>query len=203
MLQGAPPGFSGAPHPSRWMTRENFIKYLQHFQKHTTSNPDNKQLVLLDNHDSHVNIEATVFGPLKTYYNCAASDWMTNHHGGKNISLYDIPGLLGEAYPKTMTPTNIINGVRVSGIFPFNSNIFQDHEFCSSLVTDRPNPVEEIPERLATERIPSPQPGPSRQNDQLSIENPSSTIFVSPMDDRPFPKAPPRVNVQTKSLKRG
>ena len=42
-----------------------------------------------------------------------------------------------QAYNKAFTKENIENGFKMSGIFPFNENIFKDDEFLSSFVTDR------------------------------------------------------------------
>lgn len=38
---------------------------------------------------------------------------------GKTMVTYDIPPLIGKAFPKAMTPINIQFGFRVSGIYPF------------------------------------------------------------------------------------
>ena len=53
--------------------------------------------------------------------------------------------LVGKAFPRTMTPTNIQSGFRVSGIFPFDRDIFSDEEFMPSNVTDRPMEITETP----------------------------------------------------------
>lgn len=55
MLYGAPTGTIGA---SGWISREIFISWLQHFVKHARSSKENPVMLLLDNHDSHVSIEA-------------------------------------------------------------------------------------------------------------------------------------------------
>lgn len=227
MVLGAPPGSAGACHPSGWMTKENFLKYLEHFKKYSNCSPDNKHLIILDNHDSHVNLEVinfarnnglvlltlpphtshklqpldrAVFGPLKTYYNAAASDWMTNN-AGKNLGIYEIPGLLGQSYPKAFSPANILSGFRVSGIYPLNSNIFREDEFYSSLVTDRPDPTGESDR---CEQTPISQPaGPSGSSLQSKVINLASTA-KTPEEVRPFPKAPPRSeNSLSKGRKRG
>ena len=39
----------------------------------------------------------------------------------------------------------IIAGIRVSGIYPMDRNIFREDEFLSAFVTDRPEPVDEQP----------------------------------------------------------
>ncbi|GBL91118.1 hypothetical protein AVEN_184481-1 [Araneus ventricosus] len=62
---------------------------------------------------------------------------MTNHHA-QRITIYQIAELIGIAYPKAMVPTNIINGFKITGIYPFNRNIFSEDEFLSSFITDLP-----------------------------------------------------------------
>lgn len=61
------------------------------------------------------------------------------NHPAKTMTIYDIPGIVVQTLPLAATPTNIMSGFRVSGIFPFNRNIFQPEEFAPNSVTDRPN----------------------------------------------------------------
>jgi len=63
------------------------------------------------------------------------------NHPGTPISIYEIAELVGTSYPLAFTPTNIQSGFRVSGISPFNRDIFSDDEFLSSYVTDRNDPA--------------------------------------------------------------
>ena len=67
----------------------------------------------------------TVYGPFKRYYNNAADSWMLNH-AGVNMVIYDLAQLVGSAFKSAMTPGNIVAGFRVSGIYPFNADIFGD-----------------------------------------------------------------------------
>ncbi|KAG8266592.1 hypothetical protein J6590_068657 [Homalodisca vitripennis] len=46
--------------------------------------------------------------------------------------------LIGQAYCKAFTKENIEKGFKVPGICPLNENIFNNEEFMSSYVTDRP-----------------------------------------------------------------
>ena len=166
-VNGAPVGSIGAGTKSGWMTEESFMTFLQHFQKHTKSSEDSPVLLVLDNHSSHISIQAldyaksnaitiltfpphcshklqpldrTVYGPFKRFYNNAADNWMINHPGA-NMSIYDIPQLVEQAFKSAMTPGNIASGFRVSGIFPFNDAVFGDDEFLPSNVTDRDAPA--------------------------------------------------------------
>lgn len=162
--QHGPPGCIAVAHKSGWMTRENFVVFLKHFVKHSCSSPENPVLLLLDNHESHVSIEAvdyakqhgitllsfpphcshklqpldrTVYYPLKKHYNMECDSWMYKHPG-LTMSIHDIPGLVAKAFPRAATPSKIQAGFRVSGIYPFDQNIFDESEFMPSSVTDRP-----------------------------------------------------------------
>nr|CAD7203937.1 unnamed protein product [Timema douglasi] len=65
-------------------------------------------------------------------------------NAGKPTTHYDVTELVGKAFPLACTPTNVMHGFKVSGIYPLNENIFQDHEFLASNVTDRPIPPVEF-----------------------------------------------------------
>ena len=103
-----------------------------------------KVLLLLDNHHSHVTLETidyakehgivllsfpphcshklqpldrAVYGPFKRYYNSACDCW-TKENRGKAMTIYDIPDVIGRAFPKAFTPVNIRSGFKVARIFP-------------------------------------------------------------------------------------
>ncbi|KAJ8963503.1 hypothetical protein NQ314_005582 [Rhamnusium bicolor] len=61
ILQGAPPGSTRATYPSGWMTKEHFLRYLEHFQEHYKCSLENKHLLILDNYDNRVNTEVIDF----------------------------------------------------------------------------------------------------------------------------------------------
>ncbi|CAH2100754.1 unnamed protein product [Euphydryas editha] len=55
---GAPPGSLGLATSSGWMNSELFITTMKHFIKHTSSSMENPSLLIMDNHESHLSIEA-------------------------------------------------------------------------------------------------------------------------------------------------
>ncbi|XP_072401116.1 uncharacterized protein [Diabrotica undecimpunctata] len=61
MIDNSPPGTTGVVYESGWITASNFIKFLEHFQKHVKATTDNKCLIKMDNHDSHVTLEAITY----------------------------------------------------------------------------------------------------------------------------------------------
>lgn len=206
MLKSSPPGTIGGANVSGLSNDRLFLNYLKHFKKHTKPTPDDPVILICDNHDSHVNIdvidfckkngiimltfhphtsykmqplERTVFGPLILYYNQSCSEWMTMNAGSR-ITIYEIGELVGKAFPKAFTTSNILKGFEVTGIYPFNENIFNDYEFLTSYVTDRPL-KNEVP-------IPS----------TISDFSPESSS-VTPEMLRLYPKAPPRQGRKGKS----
>lgn len=218
MLKGAPAGTDGSTFSSGWMTAENFLKFLKHFKKYSKCSLDSPILIIMDNHDSHISIESlnyakengihlltipphtshktqpldrSVFGPLKAYFNSACDNWMIQNPG-RSITIYDLSELLGHAFPRAFTPQNIQSGFRVTGIFPFNNEIFTDDEFLSSYVTDRPirdqseanleSTVNVTNERQCSEEanllLTSPQPSTSTVPDNIPPPCPSSPSIL-------------------------
>ena len=84
-------------------------------------------------------LDISVYVPLNRYFNEACTSWHLNNPG-QTLSIYNMASLLGLAYPRGMTNSNIMSGFRKPGIFPFDREAFGDDDFLSSYVTDRPEP---------------------------------------------------------------
>ena len=61
MLNGAPPGSDGTASVSGWMTGPLFLKFMHHFVRFCNPRDDEKVLLILDNHESHVSLDAVNF----------------------------------------------------------------------------------------------------------------------------------------------
>nr|XP_047137401.1 MFS-type transporter clz9-like [Hydra vulgaris] len=163
-LNGAPDGSAGAANLSGWMTEVQFLQFSHHFVKYARSTKERPVLLLLDNHDSHLSVEAlnyfketgvsvcsfpphcshklkpldrSVFGPFKKYTNTACDAWM-KMHPGSTMSIYSIPGIVGNSFPLACPPNNIKAGFAKTGIYPLHVNIFGEHDFMPAYTTDRP-----------------------------------------------------------------
>ena len=64
-------------------------------------------------------------------------EWMRSHPG-RIFTIYDVPSLVAEAQLHSLTIRNIQNGFRVSGIYPYNRNVFTDEDFAPAEVTNCP-----------------------------------------------------------------
>ncbi|GLV34064.1 hypothetical protein CBL_05084 [Carabus blaptoides fortunei] len=74
----------------------------------------------MDNHEAHLNFNIIQL----------AKD------SGRRITIYDIAEILGKCYHHAFTNSNCISGFRETGIYPFNKNIFGEHDFIAASVTD-------------------------------------------------------------------
>lgn len=253
MLNNGPPGALGLAQTSGWMTEDFFVKALEHFVMHIRPSKDNPALILMDNHSSHVNLrvvefarknsiiivtfpphcshklqplDVTVYGPFKTRYRIAMNEWMLSNPG-KTVTIYQIGQFVKDAYLSAFSPQNITHGFLKTGIYPLNSNIFNDEEFLSSYVTDRPDPSQSSDgnelnldkENTETTPPPSTQPLEALEENEVIIEqnirpsphltsSPTVAIpstsrqqIISPEMIRPFSKAGPRQNTTRNNRK--
>nr|XP_022915950.1 uncharacterized protein LOC111425884 [Onthophagus taurus] len=162
----APPGSLGLANPSGCMNTELFVQVMQHFIKHTYVSLENPTLLIMDNHESHLSIDALdlikksgvsvltlhphitvemqpvnvgLNGPFKTYYNSAVDSWL-RRNPGKQMTIYNFAECVGQEYQKAMTPINIATAFKKCGIFPYNADVFEDIDLMPSAVTDREQP---------------------------------------------------------------
>lgn len=169
MIKGSPPGSIGGANPSGWINADIFKDWMNHFITHAKPTEDLPVLLIMDNHESHITydviklakdnhvklltlpphtshklqpLDKSVYGPLKTFYNESCRKFLLNNPGGR-ISIYDIPEILGNAYPQALTPKNCVSAFTNTGICPFNRNIYGDEDFLAASVTDMPQPQQE------------------------------------------------------------
>lgn len=190
-IRDGPTGSVGTANGSGWMQEDDFHFFLEHFTNHVRPTKEQKALLLLDNHSSHMalkNIEfcrengiilltfpphcthklqpmdRAIFGPLKKAINTACDNWMRSN-AGKVMSIYDIPSITKTAFDVAITAKNISAGFAATGTWPVNTDIFGEADFLPSQVTDRilTNPVPEQASITAEEEL---------------IENPEEGIYI-------------------------
>ena len=164
LLDGAPPSSIGMVSDTSYINSALFLDWLTHFRDHAKPSKDNPVLLILDNHTSHCTLEAVNFfrenhihaltipphsshktqpldrcihNSLKIYYAAECEKWMRNH-AGRLVTVYKIAQILTPAYLKAATPANAIQSFKISGIQPFNPDIFSEEDFLASAVTERP-----------------------------------------------------------------
>lgn len=185
----------------------------------TSASRDNPALLILDNHESHLSIEAldlakasgvTILtlhphttarmqpldvglnGPFKSYYNGAVDSWLLRNPG-KNLSIYNVAECVGIAYPRAMTPANITQALKKCGIFPFDDQIFTDLDFLPSEITNRPateNIIDVEVTSSSNERCGSPSIlTPAIYSDEDETDAVIENVMEECYDSKPFPSA--------------
>lgn len=182
MLKGAPPGTIGGANLSGWSNEQLYVKFMNHFIKHTKPSTAERVLLIIDNHETHLSLEVlelaseagvviltfpphtshrlqpldlTIYAPLKTYYNQAVEAWLCNNPG-KTFDIYSIAEVVGLIFPRALSTSNIIQGFKKPGIYPFDKNVYTDDDFLASYVTDRPPPTSEVRPTAQYENAMSP-----------------------------------------------
>lgn len=228
MVNGAPHGTLGLATSSGWMCSEIFPLVLDHFVKFTLSSKENPTLLIMDNHESHISLatidkarengvtiltlpphcshrlqplDVSVFASFKAHYNSAVDSWLL-HHPGTPITIYQVAECVGTAFDRSMTPSNIKSGFKRSGIFPLDKNVFNECDFMTSAVTDRPTVNEqEASTSKADESALEQETSTSKANESVLSEcnedkenqkPKQKQYFVSPEQFRGYPKASER-----------
>ena len=146
MLNGAPPGSVGAANKSGWSNEVIFLQFLEHFISNVRPSVEKPVLLLMDNHESYVNIsiielakrsgiilmtfhphtthkmqplDRGVFGPTKTFYNNAMNNWMISPgNAGKPVTIYEYLTLLVKLILMLLYRITLLTVLNVLGFFP-------------------------------------------------------------------------------------
>ncbi|GFR85475.1 ankyrin repeat and MYND domain-containing protein 1 [Elysia marginata] len=74
-------------------------------------------------------LDVSFFKSLQTYYVQECVKWLLNHPG-RGLTVFQVAGILGSAFPRAASVGNITNGFQKSGgIWPCNRNIFTECDF--------------------------------------------------------------------------
>lgn len=138
-----------------WINDDLFVVWLNHFQTKVKSSIEDPVLLICDNHQSHISLEAfqfckknhivmvslpphtsnrlqpldlTFFGPLKSALSREYDLFMFDH-AHRRITVADIPQLFKKSYVKIATMDKAISGFKASGIVPFNPDKFSADDF--------------------------------------------------------------------------
>ena len=162
-LKRAPVSSIGAATKSGWINDDIWYQCLEHFVTQTSSSKEKPNLLIIDNHSSHINyksvemadkngvvlstiwshtshklqpLDVFVYGPFKRYHHTAINNW-TRSHPGERFGIYNVASAVNNAFLSAMTPRNIIAGFRATGIYPYDSINFGDRDFASCLLAEK------------------------------------------------------------------
>lgn len=162
LMDGAPAGSIGLVSDSGFINQDLFVEYLKHFCNSVRPSASSPVLLILDNHSSHVSVNAidfcranyihmlsipphgshkiqlldvVLFGPLKVLYSAECDTWQVSNPG-RAISQYQVARIFRYAYEKAATVEKATKGFKCTGIWPFDPTVFSDADFLPSHVTE-------------------------------------------------------------------
>ncbi|XP_061714882.1 uncharacterized protein LOC133523371 [Cydia pomonella] len=163
LLDGAPAGSIGMISDSSYINSDLFLDWLSHFKDYTKPTKENPVLLILDNHVSHCTIRAINFyrdnhihvltlpphtshkiqpldcgfhTVLKKYYANECEKWLRNHPG-RAITVFQMVAIFSPAYLKAATLACAVQCFKVTGIVPYDPDVFTDADYLASSVTER------------------------------------------------------------------
>jgi len=227
LMINAFPGSLGLANEKGYMIKKIFSSVMKHFIKCVGASKENPALLLLESHFSIETLDIAkendvviftfpphcthklqplvgFFSPFKTYYNAAVNSFLTSHPATPP-SIYHIAGFVNKTICKAATPNTIIKSFEVTGIYPFNRNVFQDSYFVMATVTEAPPPPAENENsaELATETLFAEKENSAETANKIKLcintnnapENANTTgslteesVFISSVQIRGFPK---------------
>lgn len=162
LLKGSNSNMVGVVSDSGWINESLFVDWVHHFISYSKPSKEDPVLLILDNHESHISLEAftlcrdhgiimltlpphtshrlqpldlTYFGPIKTAYNQECENHMADRFG-QSITQYDIVELFTNAFNRCSNLEKAASGFRAAGIYPL-----------------RPVEIESIPPYTTQEKI--------------------------------------------------
>ncbi|XP_062408029.1 uncharacterized protein LOC134099256 [Sardina pilchardus] len=164
-LASAPVGSGGGAHPNGWLREEQFLDFLRHFVRNSKCTLMKPCLLLTDNHESYLSVEAlhfallngivwmpfphdcphlllpmerNIYGPIKTHTNAAIHGWLLASPQ-KAVAIHDITGIITRVLPLATTSYNIMAGFKACAVFPLNPDIFTDSSITDGLSPSEPH----------------------------------------------------------------
>ncbi|XP_045771781.1 uncharacterized protein LOC123871831 [Maniola jurtina] len=159
-----PPGSLVKMTPKGSMTTETFIEFINHLHKYRTSGPC---LLIFDGAKCHLDFtiveEAEKCGitlyclpsntthelqPMdKSVYRSFEHHWdqelikYVSQHPERTLNKTSFNVVLSQVWSKCMTITNISNGFRATGLYPYNPDAIPEEAFAPSALSELPNPT--------------------------------------------------------------
>lgn len=148
-------GKEGHANKSGYMQSKEFVLYMAHFKKHSHASKDNPVLLMLDNHTSHLSVEAIdyavehgitmftfpphcthklqpldvgVIGQVKHRYVEKHDIWMKSH-GGQKFDLEHVAPAVEQSLDERATTAVIKSAFAQAGVWPLNPHRFTDSDF--------------------------------------------------------------------------
>lgn len=218
-LVGKPANSWAVFHKSGWMDAEIFSQWFEWFIKQVHASHENPVLLLFDGYNSHVknlkvsllakqhNVTLICFPPhcshmmqvldvvlMKPVSNEYSAEVVAFQRQGRKVQMKDIFALFGRALQRACKVSTAVKGFEITGIYPFNENIFDGKytkkttEKAAEVASEPANPelaryssvldnILQLPQ-ASTSPVPTPSLTPPLQtSNQTSLNVPVSYLL--------------------------
>lgn len=154
-----------ASNSSGWMQQKEFLLFMKHFIDRSHARKDSPTLLLLDNHTSHLSVQAIdlaiehgitmlsfpphcthkmqpldrgVFKVVKALYMEKHAAWM-KMNAGTEFELHHAPPLIEKSLDEGATPHNIKKAFETTGVYELNPHVFKNEDFIAAEMIERAN----------------------------------------------------------------
>lgn len=192
-----------------YMKAPMFLQWLKHFRDSTSSSTAAPVLLLMDNHQSHISVEAInfcrengivlvtipphtshklqpldvgLYSPLKTRYSLLMSEW-TRIHRPMVPRNENIPEIIKDAYIQSCSPSTAINAYRKTGIW--DANLGEPNRFMFGAADFEAHARD--PRNNVRDAEEGTRPVAQTMDEQVTAPGPSR----SPLTDEPPPQNEP------------
>ncbi len=126
-------------------------------------------MVTIPPHTSHRTqpLDVTFFGPLKNAF-YREIELLMKTSQAKRVSEYDVAALINRAYVKVGTMDKGQKGFRVTGIHPWNPDVFTDEDYLSSEAMNRASHSNSNPPNPEDNEQINPGPLATKDNEQIN-----------------------------------
>lgn len=161
LASNLPPGTKVNMAPKGSMTSSLFVEFIQHLAQHKVPG---KCLLIFDGAKCHLSYEALEEAdknnivlyclPSNTTHELQPLDKSVNrsfeHHWDQEVLNYlcnsqertlnkaAFNKIFSRTWPKCMTQTNIMNGFKATGLYPFDPDVIPEDAYAPSIITERP-----------------------------------------------------------------
>ena len=201
-------GLFAVYHESGWINKETFLVWFKKFVEHSNPGPKKPVLLILDGHSSHTKslelvnfarknnvvlicfpphathrlqpLDVSFMAPLSAFYEQETIKWLL-HHPGRYVTIYQVGEFFRNAFSRTATVQNAVNGFKKTGIYPFNRDVFPEHLFAPSETTEK-FATNSKPQLASRRENITPQPSTSSFEISLTIEPQTCSASINSLE---------------------
>ncbi|KAM7399783.1 hypothetical protein PAMP_019027 [Pampus punctatissimus] len=169
------PGSKGGANPTGWIKEPHFVDFFKHFVEHAKTSKEKPSLRLLKNHCSHLSIDGLNFAKENSIIMLSFPPHCSHRLQPLDKSVYGLKKHVNSVSDSWMRDNpGKKAGVRVTGVQPYNRDVFLETQFAPSYVSDHPYQDPAPPGPCTNPAVPGSDTNPSSSGSSTNPAVPGS-----------------------------